>query len=346
MVFDQGAQAQLSEKNRRRSYQLAGLAVALIALLFLDLALGPANIPVADIWKALWHTDSGLSQNAVIVRELRAPQTLMALLVGLALGLAGAEMQTVLDNPLASPFTLGVSSAAALGAAVVLVLQWNPLGLPGSYALALGAFFAGALCTLAIDQVARHARLGTTGIILIGIALVFSFNAMLSLLQLRASSAALQDLIFWMMGSLARAQWSSVALLAPIVIFSLAGSMYDSSRLTSLRFGEERALGLGVHTHAVRRRALLRASLLACVAVALVGVIGFIGLMAPHIARRLWGEDHRWYLPASALAGGLTLLSASVVSKSLAQDAVLPVGIVTTLTGIPFFILALLRRPD
>ena len=330
--------------HTRRRKQL--IFAALIAALFLaDLTIGPVRLQLADLWLSLQGQAGQNTLPLKVLWELRLPQTLMAVLAGASLGLAGAEMQTALDNPLASPFTLGVSSAAALGAALVLVLPFSVPGIDPAWLLVLSAMAGGLLCTLAIQKVARHNRLGTQGIILLGIVLVFSFNALLSLIQLLANAASLQSLVFWMMGSLSRAQWSGVIVLAAAFAAASGLAMQASSALTTLRFGDDRAAGFGVDAARVRRHALLRASVLASLCVALVGVIGFVGIMAPHIARRLWGEDQRWLLPGSALCGAIILLAASAVSKLALPPAIVPVGIITTVVGIPFFIAALWRRP-
>ncbi|UHL64322.1 iron ABC transporter permease [Paralcaligenes sp. KSB-10] len=329
---------------RRRKGFLVLLLGVMIGLLCIDVLVGPAGLSADVLGRVLLNPRGADPTMAIIVWQIRLPQALMAIVIGAALGLAGAEMQTVLNNPLASPFTLGISSAAALGASLALVFDFNLPFVPNQYVLAANAFVFALFCAYLLDLVARKARIGTAGIVLFGIALVFTFNALLSLVQFTASAAALQDLIFWMMGSLARTDWPRLGAMSLVLAIVFLYSLRQSWQLTALRFGDERATSFGVDTQKVRRAALIRISILAALAVALVGVIGFIGLIAPHIARRFWGEDHRWYLPASALTGSVILIAASIASKLLATDAVLPVGIVTTLVGIPFFLIAVLRR--
>lgn len=345
MPYSARAAITAGQRSWTRKKLFLVLLIALIAgLLCIDILVGPAAVNAATLVKAIFAQATVDPALAVIVWQIRLPQTLMALAIGASLGLAGAEMQTILNNPLASPFTLGISSAAALGAALALVLNVHMPFLASRYVLAANAFIFALLCAGLLDLVARKARIGTAGIILFGIALVFTFNAILSLVQFTASATALQDLIFWMMGSLGRADWPGLALMGLAFLVVAPFSLSNVWRLTALRFGDERATSFGVDTHRVRRLALLRISVLAALAVALVGVIGFIGLIAPHIARRFWGEDHRWYLPASALIGSAILIGASIISKLLTSNAVVPVGIVTTLVGIPFFLIAVLRR--
>lgn len=337
-----------SRASARRQSSRARLLVAgaafIILLFFLDLSSGAAALAWTDIWRIIAQPSSGGTTEHFIVWNLRFPQALMAVVAGAALGLAGAEMQTVLDNPLASPFTLGVSSAAALGAALALALGVHLPVVPAQYAVTANAFVLALLCSLLLDQAARRLSMAQHGIVLLGIALVFGFNALLALIQLVSDATALQNLIYWMMGNLGNSRWTDVGVLALIFILTGAVSLRQSWRLTALRFGEERAGSLGIDTLSVRRMALVRVSLLAAITVALVGVIGFVGLIAPHIARRVWGEDHRWYLPASACVGAIILSGASVCAKQLSSAIDIPVGIVTTLVGIPFFIVVLARR--
>ena len=340
------ADPSIPEAPRRASRGIMLLACvgAILFLLILDINSGAALLSWADIWNILSDPQSVGAAERLIIWDLRLPQALMAIAAGAALGLAGAEMQTVLDNPLASPFTLGVSSAAALGAALSIALSLHIPGVPPQYTIAVNAFIMALLCSLMLNQAALRLQMAQQGIVLLGIALVFGFNALLALIQLISDATALQNLLYWMMGSLGNSGWADVALLCVIFLASGSASLWQAWPLTALRFGDERAASFGIDTRSVRRQALLRVSLLAAATVALVGVIGFVGLIAPHIARRLWGEDHRWFLPASACTGAIILLAASVCAKQFSSTIEIPVGIVTTLVGIPFFIMVLSRR--
>lgn len=329
---------------RRRLSLIALLSAVIIVSLLLDFTSGPAGLGYKDLLRTLFAPDEASPTMRVIVWEIRLPYALMAAIVGMALGLAGAEMQTILNNPLASPFTLGMSSAAALGAALAIVWHAGVPGIPEAWLAPVNAFIFAALAALLLDAITRWGGIDASGTVLVGIALVFTFNALLSLIQFTASAQALQNLVFWTMGSLARANWTSVGLLAFAVAATLPFSMRQSWRLTALRLGEDRAASFGVDIRRLRLAALARISLLCGLAVAFVGTIGFIGLVSPHIARRLFGEDHRYYLPGSALVGALILSLASFVSKNLLPDLIVPIGIITTLVGIPFFVSIVLRR--
>jgi len=330
---------------RCRLFLIALFLAAIAASFIADFSLGPSGVPFTELMHTLLKPSAASATTRVIVWDIRLPSALMAVVVGMALGLAGAEMQTVLNNPLASPFTLGLSSAAAFGASLAIVLQTGAPGLPMEWLLIGNAFLMAILCALLLDLVTRWGGMNTSGIVLFGIALVFTFNALVSLVQFTASAENLQSLIFWTMGSLSRATWPQIGILVVALTFVFALAMGNAWRLTALRLGEDRANSFGVNVKRLRLGALIRISLLAGLAVAFVGTIGFIGLVAPHIARRLWGEDHRFYLPGSALTGATILSLAAVASKHMVPGVVLPVGIVTALVGIPFFLSVVMRRP-
>jgi iron complex transport system permease protein len=329
---------------RRRWLLVATLIALIAACMLLDFTLGASGLPLAELVQTLVFADSADPTTHVIVWDIRLPYTLMALAVGLALGLAGAEMQTILNNPLASPFTLGLSSAAAFGASLVIVLDLTIPGVPRGWTIAGNAFVFAMLSAMMLHGIAKWGGMNASGVVLFGIALVFSFNALVSLVQFVASADALQGLVFWTLGSLGRADWTTLSILLLAFTLILPMSLHDAWRLTAMRLGEERAASFGIDVRRLRLRALVRISILSALAVAFVGTIGFIGLVAPHIARRLFGEDHRFYLPGSALVGGVILSAASIASKVIIPGIIVPVGIVTSLVGIPFFMAVVFRR--
>lgn len=329
---------------RYRMVMLTILFIAILVSLLLDFTLGPSGLSLSTLWQTLLSPESVDAGSRVIVWDIRLPYALMAVVVGLSLGLAGAEMQTILNNPLASPFTLGVSSAAAFGAALAIVLGIGIPGIPDQWFISANAFIFALFAALMLDGVTRWTRIASSGVVLFGIALVFTFNALVSMLQFIASEDTLQGLVFWTMGSLARASWQKLGVLTAIFVVLVPLSMMSSWKLTALRLGEDRAVSFGIDVRRLRLATLLRISILSAIAVAFVGPIGFIGLVAPHIARLMFGEDHRFYLPASALTGALVLSLASVASKNLIPGVIIPVGIVTSLVGVPFFLSIILRH--
>ncbi len=329
---------------RHRLLMMGVLALAIMGSLLLDFTLGPSGLSLSSLWQTLIDPATADAGTRVIVWDIRLPYALMAVVVGFALGLAGAEMQTILNNPLASPFTLGVSSAAAFGAALAIVLGIGVPGIPDQWFISANAFVFALFAALMLDGITRWTRVATSGVVLFGIALVFTFNALVSMMQFIASEDTLQGLVFWTMGSLTRASWDKLGILLGVFAVLLPLSMMNSWKLTALRLGEDRAVSFGIDVRRLRLTTLLRISILSALAVAFVGPIGFIGLVAPHIARMIFGEDHRFYLPASALIGALVLSMASVVSKNLIPGIIIPVGIVTSLVGVPFFLSIILRH--
>lgn len=327
----------------KRVFWLVVLCIAIIVSLLVDLSLGSSGLSLLDIVKIMINPETFSKGDQIIVWGIRLPQALMAVFVGAALGLAGAEMQTVLNNPLASPFTLGVSHAAAFGAALAIVLSVGIPGVDAKWLVAGNAFIFALLATMLLDVLARWRQANTNVIVLFGIAIGFTFSALVSLLQYLATAEALQALVFWTMGSMARADWQNLTILLVALAIAFPFSMLSAWKLTALRLGEDRAASFGINIKRLRLASLFRISILSGLAVAFVGTIGFIGLVGPHIARMLFGEDHRFYLPASALAGALILSLASIVSKNIITGVLIPVGIITSLIGIPFFLAIIIR---
>lgn len=341
---DAGVMGRYQHILRHRLLMMGVLALAILGSLLLDFTMGPSGLSLSSLWQTLLDPAAADAGTRVIVWDIRLPYALMAVVVGFALGLAGAEMQTILNNPLASPFTLGVSSAAAFGAALAIVLGIGIPGIPDQWFISANAFIFALFAALMLDGITRWTRVATSGVVLFGIALVFTFNALVSMMQFIASEDTLQGLVFWTMGSLARASWDKLGILFGVFVVLLPLSMMSSWKLTALRLGEDRAVSFGIDVRRLRLATLLRISILSALAVAFVGPIGFIGLVAPHIARMIFGEDHRFYLPASALIGALVLSMASVASKNLVPGVIIPVGIVTSLVGVPFFLSIILRH--
>lgn len=313
------------------------LSAALLSFLF-DLAHGPSNLGLWQVFSGLWQPEALTPAHRVIIWDVRLPFALMAIVVGAALGLAGAEMQTALNNPLASPFTLGVGSAATLGASLAIVVDLSWLGLSFTYLLPISAFVFASAASLLILALSKVMGASVQTVLLFGIALMFGLNAAVGLMQFVADAGALQQIVFWTMGSLARATTEKIAIVGGIFCICLVFSIKQIWALTALRGGEEQARSLGINIERLRLTVLLRVSLLTAVALSFVGEIGFIGLVGPHIARMLLGEDHRFFLPGSAVAGALLLSLSSIASKAILPGVVLPVGIVTALVGVPLFI--------
>lgn len=329
---------------RKRIYLLVGFFVALLISVAIDVATGPSGLPMSTVVKGLITPDSISAGERVILWSIRLPYALLAVVVGACLGLAGAETQTALNNPLASPYTLGISWAATLGAVFSIVIGLENLGIPETIALPVSAFVFALAAGLIILTLAQIFGSRTETIILFGIALVFLCTALIHLFQFVADADDLQQSVFWSMGSLARATWTKVAIVGACFMLVLPWSMRSAWSMTMLRSGEQQAASAGLSVHRLRLMSLLKACILAATAVAFVGAIGFVGLVGPHIARLALGEDHRIYLPGAALTGALLLSLASVCSKVLVPGVIIPVGIVTALVGIPVFVTLIISR--
>ena len=333
--------AQIVADHKRTVVQrcaiILGLIVAAVVAFVVSTIVGPVDLSVGDVVAGIFEPSSLSERDYTVLWKLRLPMSVMALLVGMALALAGAQMQTILGNPLAEPFTLGISAAAAFGGAAAIVLGWTVIGQP-QFNLAATAWAAAMLATtiIVVAAVVRGASAET--MILLGIGLVFLFQALLALIQYRATTEALQQIVFWTMGSLTRATWIANGVIGIALALAVPLFMVLSWQLTALRLGDARARALGVNVTRLRVVVLIAVSLLAETAVAFCGIIGFVGLVGPHVARMLVGEDQRYFMPASMAAGALMLSASHAASLLIIPGLAMPIGIITALIGVPFFI--------
>jgi iron complex transport system permease protein len=334
-----------ADVTRRKRLMLGVLVPLLLLLILVDISVGPSDLTVLDVARIIAMPSSATITEYAIVWDIRLPMALMAVAVGAALAIAGAEMQTILNNPLASPFTLGISAAASFGAAVALVLGVSLVPFAGGIFFVAGnAFIFAMVAALIIFAFSMMRGVTAETMVLLGIALVFLFQALLALLQYMASEQALQQVVFWSLGSLSKASWPKLGLTTLIIVATVPFFVRASWQLTALRLGDERARALGVDVQRLRLIVLVGVSLLAATAVAFVGTIGFVGLVGPHAARMLVGEEQRYFLPASAICGAVLLAATSLVSKSILPGVIIPVGIITALIGVPFFLALIFSR--
>ncbi|EKO3492583.1 iron ABC transporter permease [Vibrio fluvialis] len=330
---------QQRKSERRRWVVLCAFGTILLASFVLDIMTGPSMLDASRVLNALLEF-IGLpfqvdGSTRVIVTNLRLPIALMAIIVGGSLGVGGAEMQTLLNNPMASPYTLGMAAAAGFGAALILYI--GSLGMDSHYAVPLGAFLCCMLSACFLFALASMRHITSGQLILAGIALLFLFQSLLSLVQFIASPELSQQILFWLFGSLSKATWSNLTITAVVVMGGFALLMRDSWKLTALRLGEERAKSVGVNVQRLRLKILFIVAVMTATVTSFVGIIGFIGIVAPNIAKILVGEDQRFFLPLSFLIGAFLLSTASVLSKVIVPGALFPIGIVTAIIGVPFF---------
>lgn len=321
----------------RRIVILLGLFIVLCFSMATDMALGPARYTLSEVLATIADPAAVGNQLRVVIWDIRMPIALMAVTVGASLSVAGAQMQTILSNPLASPFTLGISAAASFGAALALVGGVAIFPAAVHYMVPINAFIMAIIAALFIHFASTMRGVTVETIVLLGIALVFTFNAALSLLEYLASEQALAAVVFWTMGSLTKATWDKVYITAAILFVTVPMFMRNAWSLTALRLGDDKAASMGINVRRLRLQTMLTVSLLAAIPVSFVGTIGFVGLVGPHIARMLVGEDQRFFLPGAVICGALLLSATSVISKILIPGAILPIGVITALVGVPFF---------
>lgn len=326
---------------RRLSWLGLGFAALMVSAIA-DILIGPAFLGIGEVIEAFVRPSQADPTVVVIVQAIRLPMTLMALLVGMALGLAGAQMQTILGNPLASPYTLGVSAAAGFGAAAAILTGFTLPFLP-ALTVPVAAFVMAASAAALVYGFASIRGMSPEVMVLAGIATLFLFQSLQSMVQYLASPEVLQEIVFWLFGSLLKANWTNVPITAAILGVCVLLMIPDVWRLTALRLGDERALAIGVDVRRLRIKVFAVVALLTAGAVAFVGTIGFVGLVAPHLARMLVGEDQRFLLPMSAVMGAFVMTTASIVSKLLSPGTVVPIGIVTAVIGVPFLFLLILH---
>ncbi|WND37893.1 iron ABC transporter permease [Streptomyces sp. BB1-1-1] len=324
----------------------AALVAGLLLLVPVAAGTGAYPIPVGDVLGSLLHR-SGLGGTELdrvaesVLWNVRFPRIVLALLVGASLGCAGALMQGVFGNPLAEPGVIGVSSGAAVGAVAAIAFGLNFLG---NWTVSVFAFASGLVTVLVVYAMSRSGgRTEVVTLILTGIAVNAFAGALIGLFLFFADTAAVNQITFWQLGSLAQATWPKVLAVLPCAALGLGLAPLHARRLDLLALGERPARHLGVDVERLRVVLVLVIALLTAAAVSVAGVIGFVGLVVPHLLRMVAGPGHRFLIPGSALLGALVLLAADLAARTVAEPAELPLGVLTALLGSPFFFW-LLRR--
>ncbi|HWG85251.1 MAG TPA: iron ABC transporter permease [Deinococcales bacterium] len=339
-------------RTARRPWAILGALLVLLAAVLAAASAGTLSIPLGTTLSALAGGLSGRPLEGLegIVWNLRIPRVAFAVLVGGTLAASGAALQGLFRNPLADPYLMGVASGASFGATLAVVLGGSlaaafapAVFTAGGTALVPPLAFAGAfLAVLATVALARGSGRGSTGLVLAGVVVGSIFTSASTYLMLRDADR-LRAVFSWSLGNLSLASWAEVAAVLPYAVAGLAGLLVLARALDALQLGEDTARTLGVPVERVRLAVIAAASLATAAAVSYAGPIGFVGLVAPHVMRRLGAAGHRALIVSSALAGGALLVVADLGARTLTRPAELPVGVVTTLIGGPFF-LWLLRR--
>ena len=323
----------------RRAAPWLWLLVAVVVAGAAGLAAGAVPIAPRDVWRAL--LGEGDATTLAIVRAVRLPRVALSLCVGAALGMSGATLQGVLRNPLAEPYLLGVSGGAAVGAVLAVAA-----GIASATSIAAAAFAGAILAVAGVLSLARAAGgRGDTRILLMAGVVVGAFaNAAIMVVMATASPDTTRNALWWMMGSVAAARWRDVLLLGGVLVVAGGAVLHRARDLDVLALGADTAVSLGVDADRAAMRFFMLASLLAAATVATAGLVGFVGLMIPHLARSLTGGRARPVLVASMLAGAALVAAADIAARIARAPAELPLGAITAIVGVPFF-LARLRRP-
>jgi len=335
---------------RKKVFFLCACMGALVILAFISVGVGSVMIPFIDVIQTLVYHTSGNAE--MIVWNIRLPRVLAAVACGIGLAAAGVVMQSVLRNPLSSPYTLGVSQAAAFGAAVAITLFGagtlgrlisDAIVVNNPYLVTVCAFLSSLVATSVILLVAKYRSTSPEVMILVGVALAALFTAGTTFLQYFSSAEQIAAIVFWTFGDVGRATWSDLAIIVAVIAPCLVYFMVKRWDYNALDSGDETAKSLGVNAERVRTLGMLLSSLIAAVVVSFLGIIGFIGLVSPHMVRRIIGDDQRYLLPGSCIVGGIILLGADTVARIIIAPAVLPAGVLTAFLGAPLFLWLLIR---
>jgi len=337
--------------TRRKVLVTLALCVGVVLMAQYAIQAGSADLSAREVMRTLLGQAEGMSR--IIVWNIRLPRVLAAMAAGVGLSASGAVMQSVLRNPLASPFTLGISQGAAFGAALAII--GFGAGATGSVAIdavtvfdawsVTGFAFAGAmLATTTIVALAKYRGATPQTMVLAGVALGSLFSAATVLLQYFAEDTQVAAVVFWTFGDLGRASWRDLGVMATVAIAGLLYFIWYRWDYNTLEAGSESAQGLGVNVERLRLVGMLVASLVTAAIVAFLGIIGFVGLVGPHMVRRVLGNDHRFMLPAAAAAGALLLLASDTLARTVISPVVLPVGAITSFLGAPLFLYLLVGR--
>ena len=325
---------------------LTALVLVMVILVGIAVSLGVIRLSVPEVFYALldrvfpdrFHVSPITRQ---VVWEIRLPRVLFGILAGTGLGIAGAVMQVVLNNPLASPYTLGISSAAGFGAALAIL---SGTGFSGDCLISGNAFAFALLASFITIGIARMKGTSTEIMILSGIAIMYFFSACTTVLEYFADPESMKGVVFWMVGNLGKASWQKLLILFAVLLASVPYLIRKSWDLNIAGAGDDTAKSLGVDVARLRTVCLVIVSLLVGCIVAFTGTIGFIGLVAPHVTRMIIGSDNRFVLPGSALVGGLLLTCADILAQRIISPVILPIGVMTAFMGIPVFFYLIMKR--
>lgn len=340
--------AVVRRRQLTRWSMLALAAILLTVAMWASLSSGVADVSPGRVLSRLGVPTGErplTNQEWTVLTQIRTPRVVLGALAGAALALCGAAMQVITANRMASPFTTGISNAAAFGAATTIVFGWRLAGSQET-AMIAGAFFWAVICSAIVFGIARAKNLGSTAIVLTGIAMNYLFSALNAAMQYVAGEQQLSTIVNWTFGNLGQATWGQIIVLGVLLAVGLPALLGHARQFTLLGMGEESATALGVQVRRLRGLTGLAVTLTAACVVSFTGVIGFVGLVAPHLASLLIGQDHRYQFPLAGLFGAILLVVADHLGRLAFSPVIVPVGIVVSLVGVPIFVWLILRHRE
>ena len=326
------------------------MAVCVVIMIFVAgtaITIGNFSIGILESYEVIWNHITGNiidEQLDFIVIDLRLPRIVTGIVAGAGLAVAGVAMQSILKNPLADPYTTGVSSGAGFGATLAITLGVSFS--TGQYAIVINAFLFALVPAFVIMSVAKMKNASPTVMIMAGVAIMYIFNAMTTVLKLWAKPDDLAGVDKWQVGTLASTSWSDIALIAVVVIIGIIAIQYLSRKLNVLATGDENAKALGINVDNLRIICMLLVACVSATVVSFTGLIGFVGLVAPHVVRLFIGADNRYLVPASCLFGAALMISADLIGRTILAPTVLQVGVITSFLGGPLFLWLIIRRKE
>lgn len=331
---------------RAKLYFILACIFLIIMAAGISLSIGSYSISVFEVFSTIASNIAARSHSGttaeIVIWTLRLPRIVMGILAGIALGSAGAAMQSILRNPLASPTTIGISAAAGLGAALAIIAGFGITN--GKFMLIGNAFIFSMIPALVIYFISRFKRATPEMMILAGIGMLYIFGSVTSLLQYFAAEDALKGMVLWLMGDLGRAGWGDISASFIVLAASLPLLMWKAWHLNVMSVGDDTAKSLGINVERNRVFIMMLSSLVTATIISFTGMIGFIGLVSPHICRIIMGGDNRYLIPASGLFGAAFLLLADTLARTVIAPIIIPVGIITACVGGPLFLYLTIKR--
>ncbi|MBQ8180038.1 MAG: iron ABC transporter permease [Candidatus Methanomethylophilaceae archaeon] len=336
----------------RKTLFIVGCCIIVFALAGVACTLGNRDIGFLEVYQIIWEHIQGVSYEPgspewwddYSVVNIRLPRIVMAIIAGMGLAIGGVAMQSIMSNPLADPYTTGISSGACFGAVTALIMGFSFSSILGQYGIVTNAFVCSLVPALAMIFISRISRTSPATLILAGTALSYIFNALTTLIMITADDEKLQTAYLWQIGSFEDAMWSEIPLMLVVTVIGSIFLIFTANKLNLLILGDESAKSLGLDASKYRTLCLIALSVVTASVISFTGIIGFVGLVVPHIVRMILGSDNKFLVPASMALGAVVLLAADLVGRTLTEVGELPVGLIMSFIGGPVFLYIILRQ--